>query len=118
MLQLFLAALLASAAPATSPPVEAPTTTITGDPAKDAPLICLKMVSDKVEAALAGKPPISAALTLYSIAFELSDEQKGKLERDCWLFERGFMIGVQAEREGRLTVWFPQEEKKPLSSSF
>ncbi len=118
MLQLLFAALLATAAPGPTPPQEEPKITITGDPAKDAPLVCLRMVSEKVEAALEGKPPISNAVVVYSITFQLTDEQKAKLVHDCLMFESGFMIGVAAERQGLLTKQEPAPESKGLTTTF
>lgn len=118
MLQLVFAALLATAAPGPTPPQEEPKITITGDPVKDAPLVCLRMVSEKVEAALEGKPPISNALVIYSVTFQLSDEQKMRLVQDCSMFETGFMIGVAAERQGLLTKQEPATEPKGLTTTF
>ncbi len=118
MLQLLFAALLATAAPGPTPPQEEPKIAITGDPVKDAPLVCLRMVSEKVEAALEGKPPISSALVVYSITFQLNDEQKMRLVQDCSMFETGFMIGVASERQGLLTKQAETPEQEGLKTTF
>lgn len=118
MFQLLFAALLATATPAMPAPGEDTQITLTGDPVKDAPIICLTMVAEKVENALAGKPAISVVLPAYSVAYKLTGEQTEKLVRECTFFETGFLVGVNAERNGMLNKADPEPENKGLTTAF
>lgn len=105
MFQLLIAAFLATASP------------LSGDPAKDTPIVCMMMVADKVDNALNDRPVVSVAIPAYSLAFKLTKEQTKKLEQDCKLFEIGFMIGVKAERDGLLIKPIEQSEKQGLTTA-
>lgn len=118
MIHLLLATLLAAASPAIPIPGEDTKIVLTGDPDKDAPLVCVAMVGEKVDKALAGEPVTSSVIYSYSVAYKLTEEQVKKLGRDCSLLEMGFLIGVNAERNGLLNKAEPEPENKGLTTAF
>lgn len=118
MFQLLVATLLATATPAMPVPGEDTKITLSGDPVQDAPIVCLAMVAEKVENALAGKPATSAVLPAYSVAYKLTGEQAATLVRECTFFETGFLVGVNAERSGMLNKADPAPEAKGLTTAF
>lgn len=108
-LALLLTAMPAKAA--TEQYVLDPSITFTLNQEQDTPMVCAASLLHNAERAKAGQDASTAVIDAYADKAKLTPDAKGRLFRDCWMFDLGVLFNITVNK----AVAGPAEEDDTTS---